>query len=207
MSRILDILRSPRASAPEADLRGAQWLIIGLGNPGPRYENTPHNVGYLALDALRGATPLLPYPGAPATACRITIDTTPVALVRSTTYMNDSGQAIAPLARALAIPAERIVVLHDELDLPIGTTRLRRGGAENGHNGLKSVSAELGTRDYLRVRMGISRPPKGTPVVDYVLGDLPDTPELRSGIGNAAEAARLIVSQGLPRAQNEIHRR
>lgn len=202
----MDIFRSPRA-AQEAHLHGAQWLIIGLGNPGPRYAHTRHNVGYLAIDALRGTTPLLPYPGAPATACRTTIDAIPVALLRSTTYMNESGQAVAPLARELGLPPERIVVLHDELDLPTGTTRLRQGGAENGHNGLKSLSAELGTRDYLRVRMGISRPPKGTPVVDYVLGTMDDTPELHSGIEHAAEAARLIVSQGLARAQNEIHRR
>ncbi|WPF67248.1 MULTISPECIES: aminoacyl-tRNA hydrolase [unclassified Corynebacterium] len=202
----MDIFRSPR-SPQEADLHGVQWLIIGLGNPGPRYQNTPHNVGYLALDALRGSTPLLPCAGVPVTACRSTIDAVPVALLRSTTYMNESGQAVAPLASALGIPPERIVVLHDELDLPTGTTRLRQGGAENGHNGLKSISAELGTRDYLRVRMGISRPPKGTPVVDYVLGEMADTPELRSGVEHAADAARLIVSQGLARAQNEIHRR
>ncbi|KQB85957.1 aminoacyl-tRNA hydrolase [Corynebacterium lowii] len=195
------------SATPEADLHGVQWLIIGLGNPGARYERTPHNVGYLALDALRGGAPLLPYPGVPVTACRASIDTVPVALLRSTTYMNESGQAVAPLAQALGLPPERVVVLHDELDLPTGTVRLRQGGAENGHNGLKSLSAELGSRDYVRVRMGISRPPKGTPVVDYVLGNLENTPELRTGIENAAEAARLVVGQGLARAQNEIHRR
>lgn len=189
------------------DLTGVEWLIIGLGNPGARYANTPHNVGYMAIDALRGKAPLLPHPSAPVTACRITIDATPVALLRSTTFMNESGEAVAPLVEELGLPPERVIVLHDELDLLTGTTRLRQGGAENGHNGLKSLSAELGSRNYVRVRMGISRPPKGTSVVDYVLGELKDTPELHSGIEHAAAAAQLIVDKGLALAQNEIHQR
>lgn len=115
-----------------------QWLIVGLGNPGQRYAATRHNVGYMVIDELtcpEGAK-----------------------CVKPTTYMNSSGDYVAPLARRLGIDAEHIIVCHDELDLPAGAVKLKRGGNENGHNGLKSLTEHLGTRDYLRVRLGIGRP-------------------------------------------------
>ena len=143
----------------------ASWLVIGLGNPGNQYVATRHNVGYRVVDRLLKDAPLHPIKGIPATAANVG----DMLLVRSTTYMNDSGRAIAPLADAFAIDLDHIIVIHDELDLPLGTIRIKRGGNENGHNGLKSATAELGSRDYIRVRVGISRPPQGTPVVDYVL--------------------------------------
>ncbi|ALC05369.1 Peptidyl-tRNA hydrolase 2 [Corynebacterium deserti GIMN1.010] len=188
----------------QATLPDATWLVVGLGNPGAKYAATRHNVGYMCVDLLIDATPhppLAPLAGYKAEATQLT----PEALaVRSTTFMNQSGQGVAPLAETLGIPPERIIVIHDELDLPAGTVRVKKGGNENGHNGLKSLTHELGTRDYLRVRIGISRPPAGQPVPEYVLEPVSDG---QPGIELAAEAVNLILSKGLAAAQNEIHGR
>lgn len=187
----------------------ADWLVVGLGNPGPRYAATRHNVGYMAVDDLladAGDT-LEPLPGVPAHVTEVTWGEARVLLVRSTTFMNLSGEAIGPLARSLNVPAEQVIVLHDELDLPVNTVRVKKGGNENGHNGLKSATEHLGTRDYLRVRIGIGRPEKGTPIPDYVLGPVDATAGFDEAIATAAEAATLIVTEGLNKAQNTIHSR
>jgi len=207
--KLLDLFRrKPHSPARQRELT-ADWIILGLGNPGPRYSSTRHNVGYMAVDDLLAETGALlePVPGTKALAAQLRIGGQDVLVLRSTTYMNVSGQAVAPLAEKLGVPAERIIVIHDELDLPAGKVRVKLGGNENGHNGLKSCTALLGTRDYLRVRIGISRPPKGMPVPDYVLGPVEGGPELDTAIATAADAARLIVEQGLNKAQNEIHTR
>lgn len=213
LGTVFDFLRrlfSPSPAPSPSPERGfdlaaidAEWLIVGLGNPGAQYAATRHNVGYMALDELV-SSPLQPLPGIKAHGLMVP-DTNAFA-VRSTTYMNLSGEGIAPVAEKLGIPPERIVVLHDELDLPAGKVRVKLGGNENGHNGLKSLTEHLGTRDYIRVRIGIGRPPKGTPVPDWVLGPVEDK-GLDVQIALAAEAARLVVTQGLQRAQNEIHAR
>lgn len=179
----------------------ASWLVIGLGNPGNQYVATRHNVGYRVVDRLLKDTPLHLIKGIPATAANVG----DMLLVRSTTYMNDSGRAIAPLADAFAIDLDHIIVIHDELDLPLGTVRIKQGGNENGHNGLKSATAELGSRDYIRVRVGISRPPQGTPVVDYVLSALPEGPDTDDALTRAAQAVALITTKGVSAAQNQIH--
>ncbi|MBZ8176253.1 aminoacyl-tRNA hydrolase [Corynebacterium sp. 3HC-13] len=198
-----------KISEPSVELSdiSAQWLIVGLGNPGAEYAATRHNVGYMAVDDLlaENGDVLLPLTRYPAQAALLHWGDIPVLVLRPTTYMNNSGEAIAPVAKALAIPPERIVVLHDELDLKPGKIRLRCGGNENGHNGLKSTSLALGTRDYLRVRIGIGRPAQGTSVVDHVLGPVDAGPEIDELITTAAVATRLIVQQGLAQAQNQIH--
>lgn len=193
-------------SLPELD---PDWLIIGLGNPGIKYAATRHNVGYMALDDLLAAdgTLLTPCKGGKAEVAQVEWEGQKALLVRSTTFMNHSGQAIAPLCRKYGIAADHVVVIHDELDLPTGKVRVKLGGNENGHNGLKSTTAELGTRDYLRVRIGISRPPQGMPVPDYVLSPVDPDAGLDAAISAAADATRLLVTQGLQRAQNEIHAR
>lgn len=194
------------------------WLVIGLGNPGPEYAATRHNIGYMAIDELlqrHGAT-LQPVRNHPASAATITLGDAQVdaqvIVARSTTYMNDSGDAVRALADTAGTAPERIdhiIVIHDELDLPAGTVRVKKGGGENGHNGLKSTTERLGTRDYLRIRMGIGRPPQGTGVVDYVLApfDEDDSAWLTSCIATAADAVGILVEQGLGAAQNQIHRR
>ena len=199
MFKLFDLFRR-KQTAP--DLK-ADWIILGLGNPGPKYATTRHNVGYLAVDELLDDRPLTPVPGTKALSARLMIEGQDVLVLRSTTYMNLSGEAVAPLAAKLGVPAERIIAIHDELDLPVGTVRVKKGGNENGHNGLKSMTEQLGTRDYLRVRIGIARPPQGVSVTDHVLGPL----DGGENITLAAEAARLIVEQGLSKAQNVIHAR
>ena len=185
------------------DLR-AEWIIVGLGNPGDRYAATRHNVGFMALDDLlaAGGDVWLPVREVKADAALLTIADQAVLVVRPKTFMNLSGEAVAPLAQ---VPAERIIVIHDELDLPPHKVRLKQGGNENGHNGLKSLTEHLGTRDYLRVRVGIGRPEKGMSIPDFVLGPVDAGAGLDQAIARAAEGARLIVEKGLPGAQNVIH--
>lgn len=167
-----------RESVPKAD-----WLVVGLGNPGAKYADTRHNVGFLVADALPQRER--------------------VAVLKPQTFMNASGEAVGPLVAKLGLPAERVIVVHDELDLPVGAVRVKRGGNENGHNGLKSVTEHLGTRDYLRVRVGIGRPPAAISVADWVLS--PFDVDVTDHIALAADAVQLIVSEGLNRAQNVIH--
>lgn len=208
LSRIRSLF-SPSGPAAEP-LPAAHWLIVGLGNPGPRYADTRHNVGYLGVDKLidaHAAPQLRPRRG-------LQVSWTPLApealALRSSTFMNHSGRGVAPLARELGVPPERIIVIHDELDLPAGKVRIKLGGNENGHNGLKSLSEELGTREYLRVRIGISRPPSGMAVPDYVLEPLADPEQIeavQAGVELAAEAVDLILDGGLSAAQNAIHGR
>lgn len=175
----------------------AEWLVVGLGNPGAEYAATRHNVGWMALDQL--AETLEPVRGIKARVA--VIDS--VAYAKPTTFMNTSGEGVGPLAAMLGVPPERVVVIHDELDLPVGKVRVKLGGNENGHNGLKSITEHIGTRDYVRVRIGIGRPPAGVAVPDWVLG--PVSGDER--IDLAAEAARLVVAEGLAKAQNVIHAR
>lgn len=175
----------------------AQWLVVGLGNPGAKYTATRHNVGYMAVDELAGE--LAPVPGIKA----LVQVRDGVAYARSTTYMNTTGEAVGPLAAQLGVAPERIIVVHDELDLPAGKVRVKLGGNENGHNGLKSITEHLGTRDYLRVRMGIGRPPNGMAVPDWVLS--PIEGDISGQVALAAKAVQLIVSEGVAKAQNVIH--
>lgn len=207
--KLFDLLRRRQTSpAPQRELT-ADWIILGLGNPGPKYESTRHNVGYMAVDQLLTETGdlLAPVPGRKALGVQLRIGGQDVLVLRSTTFMNVSGEAVAPFAEKLGVQAGRIIVIHDELDLPTGKVRVKLGGNENGHNGLKSCSELLGTRDYLRVRIGISRPPKDMPVPDYVLGPLEAGAEMDAAITTAADAARLIIEQGLSKTQNVIHAR
>ena len=204
--------RTPEVSEVpgHTDLPEARWLVVGLGNPGAKYESTRHNVGYMCVDTLldrrtdNAAPPLTPVRGLKVLTAPLPDAAEHALAVRSTTFMNHSGQGVAPLAEKLGIPPERIIVIHDELDLPAGKVRLKKGGNENGHNGLKSLTQELGTRDYLRVRIGISRPPTGMSVPDYVLAPVT---EQQPGIDVAADAVDLIIARGLAAAQNEIHSR
>lgn len=185
----------------------ADWLVIGLGNPGAKYAHHRHNVGYMGVDKLLGDATLQPYPGgAPALLSIQEQAGQRIAFVRSTTYMNLSGEAVSPLVQQMHIPIDHVIVLHDELDLPPGRVRIKSGGNENGHNGLKSISEHLGTREYPRVRMGVGRPGPGIAVPDYVLSDI-DTSTATALADTAARAVALIVSDGVARAQQEIHRK
>jgi peptidyl-tRNA hydrolase, PTH1 family len=185
-----------------------RWLIVGLGNPGPQYAGNRHNVGFLCCDELTadvGAT--FKRDKSRAFAATGTLAGTPVVLAKPMSFMNVSGGPVAGLRNFYKIPLDRIVVVHDELDLPFGTVRLKLGGGDNGHNGLRSVTTSLGSRDYYRVRIGIGRPPGRMDPADFVLRDFSaaerkDVPEI---LGRAADSVRLLLGHGLAVAQNEIH--
>ncbi|MDN8596705.1 aminoacyl-tRNA hydrolase [Corynebacterium tuberculostearicum] len=187
----------------------ADWLVVGLGNPGAKYAATRHNVGYMAIDDLLAADGdvLEPVRGMDVQVAPLSWAGQKVLAVRSGTFMNLSGDPVAPLAQQLGIAPDHIIVLHDELDLPANRIRIKQSGNENGHNGLKSLTERLGTRNYLRVRIGIARPPKGSSIPDYVLGPVDAGAGFDDAIATAAEAARLIVTDGLGKAQNQIHSR
>ena len=155
------------------------WLVVGLGNPGPRYARNRHNAGY-AVAGPRGARRPPPF-GSRSRAQVAETRLPPLAglpgsrliIVKPAVFMNESGGPVAALTGFFRVPAERVLVVHDELELELGEVRIKRGGGEGGHNGLRSVSKSLGTRDYPRVRLGIGRPPGRTAAADYVLKDVP----------------------------------
>jgi len=196
---------------------GDPWLVVGLGNPTDRYARNRHNVGQMVVDLLAGrAGARWTSHKSRALVAEVRLGVLPggapgprVVLAKSTGYMNVSGGPVAALARALGIEPARILVVHDELDLPLGSLRLKLAGGEGGHNGLKSVTQHLGTREYARLRIGIGRPPGQMDPADYVLRDFAknEQPEIAVVIEEAADAVIAVVTQGLEKAQMELHTR
>ena len=185
-----------------------RWLIAGLGNPGPEYAGNRHNAGFMVADLLAGRIGArFKRDRSRAAVASGRLAGFPVTLAKSTTFMNLSGRPVAALRTFYKIPPERIVVVHDELDLPFGSLRLKQGGGDNGHNGLRSVTSALGTRDYFRVRVGIGRPPGRMDPADFVLHDFSAAerklvPEV---LERAADATEVLMRRGLAAAQNEFH--
>lgn len=184
-------------------------LVVGLGNPGPEYERTRHNVGFMVADVLaervRGRFGVHKKSGADLLEARL--DGRKVMLAKPRTYMNLSGRPVAGLAKFFNVPASDIIVVHDELDLPFGAVRLKLGGGEGGHNGLRSISQAITTKDYLRVRFGIGRPPGRQDPADYVLKPFsaPERKEVPVIVEQAADAVELLLRVGLEAAQNQLH--
>jgi peptidyl-tRNA hydrolase, PTH1 family len=185
-----------------------RWLIAGLGNPGPEYAGNRHNAGQMVVDLLAERM------GARFKAHRTRNEAAdgrlagvPVTLAKPRTYMNVSGGPVAALAAFYKIPPERIVVVHDELDIPFGAMRLKRGGGDNGHNGLRSVTQALGTNEYNRARFGIGRPPGRMDAATFVLRDFSaaERKELPLLIDRCADAVETLLSKGLAVAQNTFH--
>jgi PTH1 family peptidyl-tRNA hydrolase len=187
-------------------------VIAGLGNPGPEYRDTRHNAGFWLLDLIARQS------GAEfgverrfqAETARAELDGHPCHLIKPLTFMNRSGQAVAALARYYRVPIERILVVHDEIDLPPGTVRLKRGGGHGGHNGLRDIiEAFGGAAGFLRLRLGVGRPAASDEVVNYVL-HAPSAAD-RTLIGTAIDAAvavlPLVVAGETERAMNRLHRR
>ena len=189
------------------------FLVVGLGNPGPGYAGNRHNVGAMVLEELaaRAGIKLSPGKGSRARALfgEGRLAGRRVVLARPATYMNESGGPVRGLLDYHHLPATDLVVLHDELDIPFSSVRLKRGGGEGGHNGLRSITRSAGTRDYLRVRVGIGRPPGRQEAADFVLKDFSATErkELDLLVVEAADATELLLSRGLEVAQNEVHPR
>ena len=184
-------------------------LVAGLGNPGAEYDGTRHNVGFAVADVLAGRA------GARFSAHRKSgsdvaegrLAGRRAILVKPRGYMNLSGGPVTNALRFFSVPAEDLVVVHDDLDLEFGVVRLKRGGGEGGHNGLRSISKSLGTKDYLRVRFGIGRPPGRQDPADYVLKRWSSTErrELDVSLELAADAVEALLTEGLEPAQNRIH--
>src|SRR5450631_750864 len=201
------------------------WLIVGLGNPGPSYCGHRHNVGAMVVDELAsrtGASLRSHKARAAAAQVRFSVRQSrpaggsapgalgPRAVIATPlSYMNESGGPVAGLLSFYKIPVENLIVIHDDLDIPFADVRLKLGGGEGGHNGLRSITKSVGTRDYLRVRVGIGRPPGRMDPADYVLHDFSGTarPEVPLLISDAADAVERLVAEGLVAAQQVWHSR
>lgn len=184
-------------------------LVVGLGNPGPEYERTRHNVGFLVADSLaeRVGGRFTVHKKSGTDLLQARLDGRQVLIAKPRSYMNLSGRPVAALARFFSVPPTEVIVVHDELDLPFGAVRLKRGGGEGGHNGLRSVSGALTTKDYLRTRIGIGRPPGRQDPADFVLKPFAsaERKELPVVVEQAADAVELLLRVGLETAQNQLH--
>jgi len=183
-------------------------MVVGLGNPGPRYKNTRHNAGFMAVDLL-GDSLRASYwkdeAGARVSVVRFGGDD--VVLVKPQTYMNLSGTAVSKLARAYAVEPADIIIVHDDLDIPEETLRVKRGGGHGGHNGLRSLTEALGTGDYLRVRIGIGRPPGRQDAAEFVLEPMRahTAEKLAELVSHAAQAVLHVLERGVDSAMREYN--
>ena len=223
LGRLISPARTPapgRTAAPDeetfvADATSADvWLVVGLGNPGPSYAGHRHNIGYLVVDELARrmgsgfrahksgrADVVEGRLGAPGAA------SPRVVLAKSRSYMNESGGPVKALATFYKVPADRVIAIHDELDIDFGTLRIKKGGGDNGHNGLKSMRSSLGTGDFYRVRAGIGRPPGRQEVADFVLSNYGtvERKELPFQIDSAADAVESLIAEGLEKTQSRFN--
>ncbi|WP_065247660.1 aminoacyl-tRNA hydrolase [Dermabacter vaginalis] len=190
-------------------------LIVGLGNPGSKYEATRHNVGHMVLDRLAewagasfkrhkkaNASVIEGRMGAPGTGRR-------VILAKLGCYMNTSGGPVSTLAQYYGVDHGNVIVVHDEIDTQFGAIKAKLGGGEGGHNGLRDITRALGTKDYLRVRVGVGRPPQGRDTADYVLApfSMAERKVLGDLVTSAGQCVEMLVEKGLVEAQQEFHSR
>jgi PTH1 family peptidyl-tRNA hydrolase len=184
------------------------WVVVGLGNPGPSYAGNRHNAGFMVLDVLAGRA------GGRFKAHRSRCEVVEgrlagarVVLAKPRSYMNESGGPVKALRDFYKVPLERLIVVHDELDIPYGAVRLKRGGGDNGHNGLRSITRSVGDKNYLRVRFGVGRPPGRMDAAAFVLKDFSATErkELELNVERAADAVEALLTEGLEAAQNVFH--
>ncbi|MDO8384640.1 MULTISPECIES: aminoacyl-tRNA hydrolase [Microbacterium] len=186
------------------------WLVVGLGNPGPRYESTRHNVGQMVVDELarrRGATFKSHRANARVAETWLAPGSAKLVLAKPNSFMNVSGGPVAGLAAFFGIEADRVIVVHDELDIPFDTIKLKVGGGHGGHNGVRDVAKALDTPEFTRVRVGIGRPPGRQDAADWVLDPFgaAERAQLPLLIGDAADAVELVVGEGLLAAQQRYH--
>ncbi len=185
-------------------------IVIGLGNPGKKYERTRHNAGFMAVDELARSLRLeLGLEKCHALLGKGALGTEKVLLAKPQTYMNDSGRSVAALLKDAYASAAELIVLHDELDLAAGTVRVKSGGGHGGHNGLRSIIEHLGTADFVRVRIGVGRPVPGMDTADYVLSPFfaEEREAAATATANAAEAVRVIIVQGAVKAMNQFNQK
>jgi PTH1 family peptidyl-tRNA hydrolase len=184
-------------------------LVVGLGNPGPNYAKTRHNLGFVVADILadRMGSKFKVHKRSGAEVSTGRLGGRPVVLAKPRVYMNESGRQVAPLANFYSVAPGDVIIVHDELDIDFGRIRLKLGGGEGGHNGLRSVAASLGTKDFQRVRIGIGRPPGRKDPATYVLENFTaaERTEVPTICEQAADATELLVELGLEPAQNQVH--
>lgn len=186
------------------------WLVVGLGNPGPGYSRNRHNVGQMVLDELAsrvGGGFKAHKSRAQVLEGRLGPGGPRVILAKPMSYMNVSGGPVAALTSFYSLDPAQVIVVHDEIDIPFNTVKLKLGGGEGGHNGLRDISKALATKDYLRVRVGVGRPPGRMETADYVLKDFATTEkkDLPFLLDEAADAVELLVREGLTAAQQKFH--
>jgi peptidyl-tRNA hydrolase, PTH1 family len=184
-------------------------LVAGLGNPGREYARTRHNVGFMVCDELarrHGASFRSKFS---AELAELRLDGHRLALLEPQTYVNESGRSVGAAARFFKVPPERVLVLHDEVDLELGRLQARLGGGLAGHNGLRSVAQHLKTQQFLRLRIGVGRPERGDPrpVADFVLSPFADGVDVDELVGRAADAVETIARDGLEEAQQRYNER
>ncbi len=184
-------------------------LVVGLGNPGPQYAKTRHNLGFMVADVLaaRIGAQFKVHKRSGAEIVTGRLGHRPVVLAKPRTYMNESGRQVGPLAKFYSVMPTDIIVIHDELDIDFGRIRLKLGGGEGGHNGLRSVGSSLGTKNFQRVRIGIGRPPGRKDPAAYVLEPFTaaERAEVPAICEQAADATELLIEVGLETAQNQVH--
>jgi PTH1 family peptidyl-tRNA hydrolase len=184
-------------------------LVVGLGNPGPQYAKTRHNLGFMVADLLAGrmGAQFKVHKRSGAEIVTGRLGHRPVVLAKPRTYMNESGRQVGPLAKFYSVMPADIIVIHDELDIDFGRIRLKLGGGEGGHNGLRSIANSLGTKNFQRVRIGIGRPPGRKDPAAYVLETFTtaERPEVPAICEQAADATELLIEVGLETAQNQVH--
>ncbi|MCW1958700.1 MAG: aminoacyl-tRNA hydrolase [Mycobacterium sp.] len=184
-------------------------LVVGLGNPGPQYAKTRHNIGFMVADVLaaRIGAPFKVHKKSGAEVATGRLGHRAVLLAKPRCYMNESGRQVGPLAKFYSVPAADVIVIHDELDIDFGKVRLKLGGGEGGHNGLRSVANALGSKDFQRVRIGIGRPPGRKDPAAFVLEPFSGTErkEIPTICEIAADATELLLEAGLEPAQNQVH--
>ena len=184
-------------------------LVVGLGNPGPQYAKTRHNVGFMVADLLaaRLGANFKVHKRSGAEIATGRLAHRPVVLAKPRTYMNESGRQVGPLAKFYSVAPADVIVIHDELDIEFGQIRLKQGGGEGGHNGLRSLVNALGTKDFHRVRIGIGRPPGRKDPAAFVLENFSSTEraQVPTICEMAADATELLIEVGLEPAQNQVH--
>ena len=187
---------------------GAEWLLVGLGNPGNQYENTRHNVGFLVADELaeRQNAPIQRLKFKALTNL-LTISGEKVLVMKPVTYMNLSGEAVRQAVDFYKIPPERVLVVCDDVSLPVGKLRVRPTGSAGGHNGIKNIIAHLGTQDFPRIKIGTGAPGEGGDMIDWVIG-VPSQAErkvLVESFRRAIDAAECIIEHGCQKAMNDFN--
>ena len=206
MEKLFEAFRNrAREEKGKENTNGEVFLVVGLGNPGREYRETRHNVGFMALDRLaRSFDTTLGRMQSKALVGTAVLTGKRVILAKPQTYMNLSGQAVSGLLNFYKVPVEHLMVIHDDIDLPFGSLRIRPGGGSAGQRGIASIIQQLGNQQFARVRIGIGRPPGQKAAADYVLQDFHDdeTDLLESILERAGLAARAFIQDGLEKAMN-----